>query len=86
MTIPIHHVQGDRRSAESEVGNPLGYVDGDGNGDDDRHRQHDRRVLISCYHCFVSKCYECFHCLTNAVTIEVSGQETFLQYAVQENI
>ena len=101
MIIPIHHVQGDRRSAESEVGNLLGCVEcgnvgmwecGNvgmwecGNGDDDRHRQHDRRVLISYYHCFVSKYYECFHCLTNAVTIEVSGQETFLQYAVQENI
>ena len=42
MIIPIHHVQGDRRSAGSEVG-----LDGDGDGDDDRHRQHDRRVLIN---------------------------------------
>ena len=60
MIIPIHHVQGDRRSAESEVG-----PDGDGDKDDDRHRQHDRRVLIRAdsfhqaepvfCHCFVSK-------------------------------
>ena len=37
MTIPIHPVQGDRRSAGTEVGPPR---------DDERHRQHDRRVLI----------------------------------------
>ena len=73
MIIPIHHVQGGRRSAGTEMG-PL--------RDDGRHRQHDRRVLIRAdsfhqeepgyNHCFVSKWYACFHCLTNAVTIEVS--------------
>ena len=56
MIIPIHHVQGDRRSAGTEVG-PL--------RDDGRHRQHDRRVLIRAdsfhqaepgyNHCFVLK-------------------------------
>ena len=56
MTIPIHHVQGGRRSAGTEVGPPR---------DNERHRQHDRRVLISAdsfhqaepgyNHCFVLK-------------------------------
>ena len=68
MNNPIHHVQGDLRSAGTEVGPPR---------DDGRHRQHDRRVLIRAdsfhqaepgyNHCFVSKLYVCFHGMTNAM-------------------